>query len=72
MANMAGLPEIVFGRSGVPLPESFDELPPRAAHGAMASLLALLILAHVAAGLYHQYGRKDGLFSRMWFGKREG
>ena len=70
IANMAGLPEIVFGGSGEPLPASFDDLPPRAAHGIIAKLLGLLILAHVAAGLYHQFVRKDGLFGRMWFGKR--
>jgi cytochrome b561 len=71
IANMAGLPAIVFGGSGDPLPDSFAEFPPRAAHGALASLLGLLILAHVAAGLYHQFGRKDGLFARMWFGDRD-
>ena len=69
-ANMAGLPEIVFGGSGEPLPADFSVFPPRAAHGALATLLSLLILGHVAAGLWHQYVRKDGLLSRMWFGKR--
>ncbi len=41
-----------------------------AAHGVIATLLGLLIAAHVAAGLYHQFIRKDGLFGRMWFGDR--
>lgn len=67
----AGLPDIVFGGSGAPLPENFDNLPPRAAHGVLSKLLALLILGHVAAGLFHQYVRKDHLFSRMWFGARD-
>ncbi len=70
IANMAGLPAIVFGGSGAPLPETFDNLPPRGAHSALATILTLLILAHVGAGLWHQYVRKDGLFSRMWFGNR--
>ena len=69
-ANIAGLPGIVFGESGAPLPPSFDDIPPRAAHGAMATLLGLLILAHLAAGLYHHLIRKDGLLGRMWFGDR--
>lgn len=69
-ANMAGLPDIVFGGSGEPLPANFDDLAPRAAHGVIATLLGLLILSHVAAGLYHQFVRKDGLFARMWFGDR--
>lgn len=72
MANMAGLPAIVFGGSGDPLPATFHDLPPRAAHGALTLLLSLLIVAHAGAALYHQYVRKDGLFGRMWFGKREG
>ena len=72
MSVLTGLPDIVFGGSGAPLPPTFDHLPPRAAHGLFATLLTLLILAHVAAGLYHQFVRKDGLFGRMWFGEREG
>lgn len=70
LANMAGLPAIVFGGSGEPLPENFSEYPPRAAHGIMATLLGLLVIAHFGAALYHQFVRKDGLFSRMWFGDR--
>ena len=70
-ARMAGLPEIVFGGSGAPLPADFSAFPPRAAHGILGFLLTLLILGHVAAGLYHQYVRKDGLFGRMWFGNRK-
>lgn len=70
-ANIAGLPGIVFGGSGEPLPVNFDDIAPRVAHGIIASVLALLVLAHVAAGLYHQYVRKDGLFARMWFSKRD-
>ncbi|HCP82677.1 MAG TPA: cytochrome B [Octadecabacter sp.] len=72
MAKMAGLPAIVFGGSGEALPANFDDLGPRAAHGLIALLLGLLIVAHVLAGLYHHYGRKDGLLARMWFGDRGG
>ncbi len=71
LSNMAGLPAIVFGGSGDPLPADFSEFPPRAAHGIIATLLGLLILAHVAGFLYHQVVRKDGLLNRMWFGDRE-
>ncbi|NNE78953.1 MAG: cytochrome b [Silicimonas sp.] len=70
-ANVAGLPAIIFGGSGEPLPANFDDIAPRAAHGVIATLLTLLIVAHVAAGLYHQYVRKDGLLGRMWFGDRD-
>ncbi|MBT3013807.1 MAG: cytochrome b/b6 domain-containing protein [Candidatus Thiodiazotropha sp. (ex Lucina aurantia)] len=68
-ANMAGLPEVVFGNSGAPLVSTFDDFPPRIAHGVLSQLLLILIIGHVLAFLYHQYVRKDSLFSRMWFGR---
>ncbi len=71
IAGMAGLPDIVFGQSGAPLPADFSEYPPRGAHGVLTKLLFLVIVGHVLAFLYHQFVRKDGLFSRMWFGKRD-
>ncbi|MGH1484490.1 MAG: cytochrome b [Geminicoccales bacterium] len=70
-ANMAGLFGIVFGGSGSQLPASFDAFPPRTAHGILAFVLILLIAGHVLAFLYHQFIRKDELFSRMWLGGRE-
>lgn len=68
---LAGLPDIVFFGSGDNLPENFDHLLPRTAHGILANLLMLLVAAHIAAALYHQLVKKDGLFSRMWFGTRD-
>lgn len=69
-AQLAGLPEIVFGGSGAALPVDFSEYPPRIAHGVLSVILLLLIVGHVLAFLYHQFVRKDALFSRMWFGHR--
>lgn len=68
MSVLAGLPQIVFNGVGT-LPANFDALPPRAVHGIMAKLLMLGIAAHVAAALYHQFVRRDGLLSRMGFGR---
>lgn len=59
-----------FQPNGPPLPDSFAVLPTFQAHAALATLLAILIAAHVAAALYHQLVLKDGLFRRMWFGDR--
>ncbi len=65
---LAGLPDIVFGASGTPLPQSLDIHLPRVAHGLLAKLFLLTIVLHVAAALYHQFIRKDGLLSRMRLG----
>lgn len=69
MSVLAGLPQIVFGGVGS-LPTNFDALPPRAVHGIVAKLLMLAIAGHIVAALYHQFVRRDGLFSRMGFGPR--
>jgi len=71
LANLAGLPAIVFGGSGDPLPADFNGFAARGVHGILATLLGLFLIAHVAAGLYHQFIRRDGLFGRMWFGDRQ-
>ncbi|HKS17728.1 MAG TPA: cytochrome b/b6 domain-containing protein [Bradyrhizobium sp.] len=59
-----------FQPNGEPLPDTFAVFPTFRAHAALAALLAILIVAHLAAALYHQFVLKDGLFRRMWFGKR--
>ena len=69
-ANLAGLPDIIFNGSGAPLPASFDEFAPRAAHGILAKVLGALLILHVVAALYHQFVIKDNLFARVWFGRR--
>lgn len=69
LARQAGLPDIVFGRSGAPLPESFAIFTPRAVHGLLAWLLVALIALHVAAAAFHQLVRRDRLLSRMRLAK---
>lgn len=59
-----------FQPNGEPLPSSFAVLPTFQIHAVLAALLAILIAAHIAAALYHQFVLKDGLFRRMWFGQR--
>ena len=60
----------VFQRNGESLPDTFAVFPTFQAHAVLATLLAILIAAHIAAALYHQFVLKDGLFRRMWFGER--
>ncbi len=60
----------VFQHNGEALPDSFKVFPSFQAHAVLATLLATLIAVHMVAALYHQFVLKDGLFHRMWFGKR--
>lgn len=68
IALLSGLPEIVFGNTMLPLPESFSVYPPRLVHGWIAKALFIVIGFHLIAALFHQFGLKDRLLSRMWFG----
>jgi len=67
---LAGLPAIVFGGSGAPLPPTFKIYPSFLAHGYIATILAGLIVLHVLAAFYHQFARRDRLFARMFYGLR--
>lgn len=58
-----GLPGIVFGGTGT-LPAQFEGTP-RAVHGLVSGALILLVLLHIAAGLYHGVIKKDGIMARM-------
>lgn len=70
LALQAGLPGIVFGGGGAPLPESFSAFAPRKVHGLLSKLLMVLIALHVAGALYHQFVRRDSLLGRMRLGRR--
>jgi len=65
MAIAVDLPAVMAGQAM--LPESFQHLGARTAHGILTKLLALTIVGHIAAALYHQFILKDGLMSRMRF-----
>jgi cytochrome b561 len=67
IARAAGLPDIVFGGSGTPLPQSFAAYPARTVHGIVGGLLAFLVLVHIIAALWHHFIRRDGLLRRMSF-----
>jgi cytochrome b561 len=69
-AVFTGLIEIVLQGSGAPLPANLDDVPPLGTHEFRAAILFLMVIGHLVASLYHPYWLKDGLFSRIWFGKR--
>jgi len=70
IAFSANLFEIAFGGTGLKLPADFSGISARTAHGVIAWLITLLVAMHVIGWGYHQFIRKDGLISRMWFGRR--
>jgi cytochrome b561 len=69
-AILAGLNRSVFQATGEPLPPNFANFPTFVVHFYLAWLFVGFILLHVFAALYHQFGRRDRLFRRMWFGRR--
>ena len=54
----------IFAGTSV-LPENFNHLSTRLAHGIFTKLLVLVLLIHIAAALYHQFVLKDHLLRRM-------
>jgi cytochrome b561 len=66
LSVLSGAPAAVFGSA--PMPEFWD-FPPRAAHRVLAVAIAALIALHVAAALYHQFVKRDGLILRMLGGR---
>ncbi|MBB4005528.1 cytochrome b [Aurantimonas endophytica] len=66
MLVLSGAGPIIFGETGAALPD-FHLYPPRVSHGFGANLLLALLFVHVAAALYHQFARCDGLLRRMWY-----
>jgi len=69
MALQAGLFDVVFGGRGQ-LPADLWVFPVRAVHYAFSRLLMALIVLHVTGALYHTLVLRDGLLTRMWFGRR--
>jgi len=69
MAQMGALFPILEGKS-VTLPSSFSQLAPHAGHVLFSSLLLALIALHSIAALWHAFGKRDKIFSRMWYGAR--
>jgi cytochrome b561 len=69
-AIQSGLNQIVFGRTGEPLPASLTEYPAFVTHMVLAAVLAGLILLHVLAAFFHHFIKKDGLLGRMSLRRR--
>tara|TARA_B110000090_G_scaffold175444_1_gene197594 strand:- start:222 stop:704 length:483 start_codon:yes stop_codon:yes gene_type:complete len=63
MAVEADFASIFAGQSM--MPESFNHLSTRLAHGILTKLLVLVLLVHLSAALYHQFIIKDNLLRRM-------
>jgi cytochrome b561 len=70
VAGMGTVAQAGLNQPGASLPEDFFVFPARYGHAYIAIFLLVLITGHVGAWAFHQFIRKDNLFSRMWFGKR--
>jgi len=69
MALQAHLLEVVFLHHGT-LPTDFWGFPVRGVHYVVSRALMTVIVLHLTGALYHVFVRRDGLLSRMWFGRR--
>jgi len=68
LALASGLFEAFKGAG--PVPADFSRYPPLAGHALFATILGGFIGLHLAAALFHQFIRRDGLIGRMGFGPR--
>lgn len=68
MIAISGAAPAIFAADGASLPD-FSLLPPRGPHGAGATILLVLLAAHVTAALYHHSIRSDLRLGRMWFSR---
>ncbi len=66
---LTGLPAIVFGGSGAPIPPALGAHPLSVLHRGGAAVLAAFIALHVVAVFSHEWTGQRRL-SRMWFGER--
>jgi cytochrome b561 len=70
MALQTGLFETVFLGHGN-LPADLWVFPIRSVHYAISRVLMALIAIHIVAAFYHALVLRDGLLSRMFFGRRK-
>jgi cytochrome b561 len=70
MALQTGLFDSVFLGQGN-IPADFWAYPIRGVHYALSRILMTLIAVHIVAALYHAFVLRDGLLSRMFFGRRK-
>lgn len=72
MVSAAGRPPVVFGTLALPRIAPFDDglyYALRQTHSVLAFTLVVVIAAHVSAVLLHTVTLRDGMLSRMTFGK---
>jgi cytochrome b561 len=69
---LGGVPDVAFFGSGdIASLDNLDDVPTKIFHTVWTWILLGMIILHFSAAMYHQLIRKDGLMSRMWFGKRK-
>jgi cytochrome b561 len=64
MIALSGAAAVLFFGAAGPLPDFWD-FAPRAPHMVFAYALIGLVVLHIAAALFHQFIKRDGLLARM-------
>lgn len=62
MTALTGAAPQIFGGGALP---DFSTTPPYGVHEIVSKLLLALVIGHVGAALWHQFGKRDGLIGRM-------
>ena len=70
MAYLGGLFPVIFGGHGE-LPPDLEALPLHAIHSYTAMMLFAILSLHIGGAFFHQFILRDGLLSRMGFGRKE-
>lgn len=65
LLRSGALPVILHG-SPAQLPD-FDQFRAKEHHSTAVAVLIGLLVLHVAAAIYHQFGRGEPIFRRIWF-----
>lgn len=65
---LSGAGAQLTGAAPLPLPD-FTLAPPFTVHGLLSRVLIALVIGHIAAALWHQFIRRDGLLARMGVGR---
>jgi cytochrome b561 len=57
--------------TGIILPPDFYAFPLRSVHGALSTVLFVMVVLHLLTWIYYQFLRRENALAWMWFNKRK-